>query len=267
MSLLNVLITGAASGIGYAAAKYFAQNGCNVFALDIKPAPAILNVKSFKQDVCDEEGLVKIKKTLEEKNVTLDAIICAAGIHTMESVVEADSCEMKRLIDINLFGPMLTNKVFHSLLKKDGRVIIVTSEVATYSPMPFNGLYNVSKTALECYADTLRQELNLLGQRVVTVRPGAVKTPLEAAAIDKTRELEEKTELYKKQASHFSSLAQKFSSKPVKADVIAKIIYKAASVKKPKYSYSKNRSFGLVLLSILPKRMQCSIIKLLLNMK
>lgn len=267
MPFLNVLITGAASGIGYAAAKYFAQNGCNVYALDVKPTPPTLNVTSFVQDVCDEAGLSKVKEALDASHVTLDTIICAAGIHEMESVVEAQSSNMKHLLDINLFGPMFVNRVFHPLLKSNGRVIIVTSEVATYSPMPFNGLYNISKTALECYADTLRQELNLLGQRVITIRPGAVKTPLESKAIDKTRALEEKTELYKKQASHFSKLAAKFASSPINAGKIAKIIYKAATANRTRYSYSKNRSAGLVLLNLLPKRMQCFIIKLLLNMK
>ena len=146
-------------------------------------------------------------------------------------------------------------------------MIIVTSEVATYSPMPFNGIYNVSKTALECYADTLRQELNLLGQRVITVRPGAVKTPLAAGSLTKTEELVKSTELYKNEARHFSSLVQKFSGTPMAPELMAKTVYKALISKRPRLSYSKNRNPGLVMLSLLPKRWQCALIKMILNRK
>jgi hypothetical protein len=54
---------------------------------------------------------------------------------------------------------------------------------------------------------------------------------------------------------------------PIKPSKIAKIIYKASTKKNPKLIYQKHRNLGLVLLNILPKRMQCFVIKLLLNRK
>ena len=51
---------------------------------------------------------------------------------------------------------------FNKLLKENGRIIITTSEVAPLAPMPFNGIYNVTKTALDSYSQALRQELNLI---------------------------------------------------------------------------------------------------------
>jgi len=161
--------------------------------------------------------------------------------------------------------PYIREKAIRNFEK--GRIVILTSEVATLDPMPFNGLYNISKTALECYAQALRQELNLLGQSVVTVRPGAVATPLAKGSKDSTAALAEKTELYKKQAKHFSSIVEKFTGKPMPPERLAKTIYKASTARHPRYSYSKHRNPGLVLLGILPKRAQCFVIKLLLNRK
>ena len=267
MAGLNVLITGAASGIGRAAAELFVSRGDHVIAIDKSDIGERENLVGFAADITDEASLNRVRRYLSENKIELDAILCIAGIHQMASFVEDDYEKMKRLIDVNLSGTVLTNRVFHSSLKKSGRIVILTSEVATYSPMPFNGLYNVSKTALECYAKALRQELNLIGQRVVTVRPGAIETPLERDSLSATEALAERTVLYKKQSRHFANIVRKFSGKPMKPEKLAQTIYKAATVKRPRLSYCKHRSPGLVLLSLLPDRAQCAIIKKLLSRK
>ena len=264
---MNILITGAASGIGNAAAVHFAKMGHKVYAWDRQDFSSTDEIEVYQADITNEDSLITVKDSLASKGVTFDVIICVAGIHTMAALVESDFSKMRKVIDVNLIGTMLTCRVFHSLLSNTGRVIIVTSEVATYSPMPFNGLYNVSKTALDSYADALRQELNLLGQRVITIRPGAIETPLANASLTATEALAESTVLYKSQAKHFVSLVSKFTGTPMKPEVIAKLIYKASVKKKTKFAYSKNRNPGLVMLSLLPKRVQCFVIKLLLKRK
>ena len=183
----------------------------------------------------------------------------------MASLVENDYNQMKKVIDINLCGTMLVNNVFHDRLDKKGRIIIVTSEVASFDPMPFNGLYNISKTALDCYAQALRQELNLIGQKVITIRPGAIETPLSNNSMVDTKYLADTTKLYKKQANKFVNIATKFMGKPLKPEVLAKLIYNVSFKKNPKYIYKKHQNIGLVLLDILPLRLQCAVIKLLLK--
>ena len=161
---------------------------------------------------------------------------------------------------------MLVDRVFYDRLAKHGRILVVTSEVAAFDPLPFNGLYNVTKTALDSYAQALRQELNLLGQTVVTIRPGAVETDLSAASMTATRNLADTTVLYKNQAQNFAGLAAKFMGKPIKAEALAALIYKATTRKHPRLVYTKHPNPGLVLLSILPKKAQCAVIKLLLRL-
>ena len=264
---ITALITGAASGIGAATAGRFKEAGSRVYSLDKNSVTSGISDVSFTCDITDKESLERVALELQERNEQLDVIVCAAGIHTMVSFVEGDVDRIKRIIDVNLLGTVQTVHALYPYLKPNGRIIIVTSEVAVYDPMPFNGLYNVSKTALDCYAQALRQELNLLGQKVVTVRPGATATPLADSTTASTRELTENTVLYKNQAKHFLHLVDKFKGKPVSPRAIADVIYKAAIKKRPRIVYTKHRSIGLVLLSVLPLRLQCLIIKLLLNKK
>lgn len=261
---MNVLITGVASGIGRAVADRFLAQGHMVFGIDRLPVAEKERFFGFVADITQEDSLNQVARELARRSVTLDAVVNIAGKHIMASLVESDFQQMKQVININLCGTILVNRVFHPYLSKKGRIIIVTSEVAAFDPMPFNGLYNVSKTALDCYAQALRQELNLIGQKVVTIRPGAVETPLSAGSVKATADLAENTVLYRHQAKRFSSLAAKFMGKPMKTTALAVLIYRASVAKRPKLIYQKHRNPGLVILSWLPKRLQCALIKWLL---
>ncbi len=263
--MMNVLITGAASGIGSATAGIFLRHGHRVFAIDLNSIPPRDDFCGFVADITDEAALLSIRSQLLEQGIVLDAILNVAGVHQMASFVESDYAAMKKVVDINLSGTMLVNRVFHQCLSPRGRIVLVTSEVAGFDPMPFNGLYSVTKIALNAYAQALRQELNLLGQKVITVRPGAVETPLSSGSMAATRDLADTTVLYQKQAKRFAVLAAKFMGKPIAPEAVAGLLYKAATARHPKLTYKKHRNLGLVLLNLLPKRWQCALIKGLLG--
>lgn len=261
----TVLITGAASGIGAAVARKFSAEGYSVIGIDVKPSADEQFTDFYVADITSEEDMSGVRAALEEKGVKLDAILNIAGIHRMASLVEDDFATLESVVRVNLIGTMLVNRVLHSLLAPRGRILIVTSEVAGIDPLPFNGIYSVSKNALDSYAQALRQELNLIGQRVITVRPGAIETPLQEGSISATEALAGRTELYKSQAYKFSRIAKAFMGKPMKPEALAAMIYKATTAKHPRVIYNKHRSPGLILLGLLPKSWQCAIIKLLLR--
>lgn len=263
---MNLLITGAASGIGRAVANQFTDQGHTVYGIDLSNTEDRENFHGFVANITDAASLQAVKAHFVTNKIKLDAILNVAGVHMMASLVESDYSEMKKVIDVNLSGTMLVNRVFHECLAEHGCIVIVTSEVASFDPMPFNGLYNVTKTALDAYAQALRQELNLIGQKVITIRPGAVETTLSSHSMKATQDLADATVLYKKQAKNFARLASKFMGTPIKPDVLASLIYKATTAKHPKPIYKKHRNIGLVLLNVLPKRLQCFVIKLLLNL-
>lgn len=262
---MNVLITGVASGIGKATKEYFINKGHIVYGIDISKVEEKENFISFIGDITNENDLLKIKDKLTNNNIKFDLIINVAGIHKMASLIESNYSEIKKVIDINLLGTMLVNHTFHSLLKEKGRIIIVTSEVASFDPLPFNGLYSVSKIALDSYSQALRQELNLLNQKVITIQPGAIETPLSNSSLIGTEKLASNTILFKKQSKKFLNIVKKFMGKPIKPEKLAKLIYKSSIKRNPKIGYKIHHNFGLVLLSLLPKRLQCYIVKLLLK--
>ena len=183
----TILITGSSSGIGKSCKIVFLKNGFKVIGLDINEQNNEDNLLPFKTSILDENNLKSISEYLSNNNIKLDIILNVACFHKMASLVENEFNDLKKVIDVNLQGTMLINNIFYKHLKEKGRIIIVTSEVAGFDPMPFNGLYNVSKTALDCYAQALRQELNLLGQKVITIRPGAIKTPLCDKSLEDTK--------------------------------------------------------------------------------
>ncbi len=259
---LCVLITGAASGIGYAVADQFIKNGHTVYALDVKKSEIGIPLTA---DITDQTALESVLANLQENGVKLDIILNFAGVHTMGSFIESDFEKIRRVMEINFLGTVLVNKTFHPLLKEKGKIVITSSEVAPLAALPFNGIYSVSKTALDSYAQSLRQELNLLGQKVITLRPGAVETPLSKSSAVSTQKLCEETKLYKAESKNFCKIVEKFTGTPMKAEKFAHFAYKVAMKKHPKYVYAKHRNVGLILLGVLPKRLQCAVVKWLVK--
>lgn len=264
---MTVLLTGAASGIGRASAAALLEAGHSVIGLDltVPDAPCDGAFCGFAADITSEEALTRVRDTLSAEGVTLDAIVCVAGIHAMVALTESDFAAIRRPIDVNLLGTMLTCRTLHPLLAPRGRIVIITSEVAAMPPLPFNGIYTVSKTALDAYAQALRQELSLLSQRVITVRPGAIETPLCEGSLSATATLAEQTILYKKEASRFLAVTRRFMGKPKPPKAIAATILRAVTAKHPRLTYKKFRNPGLVLLSLLPLSWQCAIVRRLLR--
>lgn len=266
----NVLITGSSSGIGLATTKMFLEKNYHVFGVDIQTNAELSNIANyhfFQASITSNEDLLNISNYLQESKILLDMIINVAGIHDMVSLVESDFQRIKRVIDINLSGTMLVNNILYKHLAPKGRIVIVTSEVAQVDPLPFNGIYSISKIGLDAYAQSLRQELNLKNQKVITIRPGAIETPLSKGSNDSTIKLVNETKLFKEESVHFSKIVSKFAGEPLKVDKFAKYVYKVSTKKHPKYVYKKHHNLGLILLGILPKRLQCLIVKMLLNRK
>lgn len=139
---------GAYGGMGLSTIKLLKENWFIVFALD----------KEIKEK---EEGIIPIKfdiikeETIKEYTNELYAIINFAGVYILDSLVKIKSEEFYKIFQINVFSAFLINKTFISMLKKKSRIIITTNELAPLDPLPFTGLYGVSKKALDKYAYSL----------------------------------------------------------------------------------------------------------------
>lgn len=258
----NVLITGVCGGMGIATARLLLKKGFAVYGLDCRDCCNEAEVFYHKADLTRELSLLPIVKELQ--GIKFYAIIHFAGIYNMNSLIEMPEEEFTRIFDINLGGVYRVNKCFYPLLEEGGRIIITSSELAPLSPLPFTGIYGVTKSALEGYAYSLRMELNLLGNKVVVIRPGAVETGLLNASTTALDRLCDNTKLYTYNAQKFKKIVNGVESKSVSPDKIAKLTLKALTKKKPKLVYNINRNALLRLLNALPKKFQLFIIKRIL---
>ena len=148
----DILITGAYGGMGKAAVNTFSNHGFRVFALDLEVGEPRENVIPIKADVTNEESVSLAAENVRKYTNSLYAVIHFAGIYKLDSLVEIDSADFRRIFDVNLYGAFLVNKAFLPFLKQESRVLITTSELAHLDPLPFTGLYAVSKSALDKYA-------------------------------------------------------------------------------------------------------------------
>lgn len=260
-----VLITGAYGGMGKAAVQAFKGAGYHVFALDKRVGEAEENVTPLETDVTSEESVKAAFERVKEVTDELFAVLHFAGIYTLDSLVEIEDEKFRLAFEVNVFGVYRVNKIFLPLVKRGGRVLITTSELAPLDPLPFTGLYAVTKSALDKYAYSLRMELQLLDISVIVLRPGAVKTDMlgvSTAALDRFCE---KTQLYACNAKRFKSIVESVEARNVPPAKIAKKALKAVKKKKPKYVYKINRNPLLLLLNVLPQRMQTWAIKQVLK--
>lgn len=257
-----VLITGAKGGMGFATAKLLAENGYVVFALDnnIDEFETVKNIIPLKVDITDKENVAKALQIVSGKTNELFAIIHFAGIYRLDSLVEMTEERFTGIFDVNLFGAYRVNKAFLPLLKAGSRIIITTSELAPLSPLPFTGVYAITKSALDEYAYSLRMELQLLEIQVSVIRPGAVKTALLPASTKELDDFCNNTEIYVYNAEKFKKIVNGVETKSIPPDKIAKTAFRILSARHPKYVYNVNRNFLLRLLNRLPAKWQTKII-------
>lgn len=261
----NVLVVGALGGMGTAICELLKEKGYHVYKIDYQPNN---NLDDYYQ--CDIRSMDNIKNVYEDLASKIDelfAIIHVAGVYYMDSLLEMKEERIKKIFDINVLGTYRINKVFLPLLKKGSRIIITSSEVAPLKPLPFNGIYSITKATIEKYAYSLRMETNLLGIHVSIIRPGAVKTNLLNDSLSELDNFCEKTEIFQNSSKKFKKIVDSVESKSITPECLAKVVYKAVKKKKPRYIYRINANFLLKLFNILPSTFQVYLIGKLLKSK
>lgn len=261
----DILITGAYGGMGRATALMLRDSGYRVFAVDKAVCDGEENIIPVEADITSEASVVAAVETVRGYTDSLYAIVHFAGIYMLDSLVEMGAEEFRRIFEVNTFGAFLVNKAFLPFLKNGSRIIITTSELACLDPLPFTGIYAVTKAALDKYAYSLCMELQLLGVSVSVLRAGAVETGMLGASTAALDRFCEKTELYTCNADRFKRIVERVEARCVPPEKIAKKVAGILNKRTPAFVYSINRNPLLLLLNILPKRLQLFAIKLVLK--
>ncbi len=185
----NVLITGGASGLGAALAKYYAQKGWSVCIADIQQTAGEALAKALSSDYSVDCFFLKLDVTndaswLEAVNVivnrwkTLDAIINNAGVASSGDIDSIDMSDFQWTMDINVMGVAKGCHYFVPLLKESQGNLINVASMAGLLHMPSMSAYNASKAAVVALSETLCSELDPYGVKVSVLCPAFFKTNL-----------------------------------------------------------------------------------------
>ena len=261
----DVLVTGAYGGMGRATVKALREKGFRVFALDKTVGEPEENIIPVKVDITDEAEVSGAMEFVRGYTDSLFAVVHFAGVYMLDSLVEMEAARFRRIFDVNLYGAFLVNKAFLPLLGKGSRILITTSELAPLDPLPFTGVYAVTKGALDRYAYSLCMELQLLDISVSVLRAGAVDTGMLGASTDALERFCEKTENYTCNADRFRKIVAGVEARCVSPRRIAQKAVGIMEKRKPRFVYSINRNPLLLILNRLPKRMQLWAIRTVLR--
>ena len=179
-------VTGAAQGIGLAAAERLARDGFRVVAMDrnaerLEPAVAELcaaglNVKAAVADVCQRAEVAAV--IAAEPRV--DAMVCAAGIYNDASFLDLDEARFRQMLEVNVMGTFIPAQEAARRMQAGGRIVTISSRGALGGTRFAH--YVSSKAAVIGLTRAMAMELRPLQIAVNSVAPGFTDTPMTRSA-------------------------------------------------------------------------------------
>ncbi len=167
----HVVVTGAAGTLGQAICDEFARRGAVVTGLDISGVSP--------EHLCDVTDEYSVTRALESAaaGATVTDVVHAAGALSIGPVVELDSVEIRRILDVNLVGAFLVAKQSTAFLRDGGTITLISSQAGVRSGAYWS-LYSASKAGVLRLVESLAVELGPQRIRVNAVCPGSVDTPM-----------------------------------------------------------------------------------------
>lgn len=262
-----VIVTGASTGIGAAAARELARRGFHVLAgvRRDQDAAAIRGpgIEPLILDITEPDHIEALVTRVngDPQRRAVRALVNNAAVQANVPIEAFAIDEWRRMFEVNLFGQIaVIQALLPALMRNRGRVVNISSvggkvAMATYGP------YAATKFALEAVSDSLRREVAAFGVSVVVIEPGAVRTEMLGRAIATAGELV--SAMTPEQSRRYGDLVHAVNAQAVAstksglpAEAAAKVIGKAVTTRKPRTRYPVGREAAMIRwLPFLPDRM------------
>lgn len=261
----NVLVTGTSSGIGRATASHLTSNGYRVFAAVRKDSDAQdlcrhlgENIVPVIVDVTQTDTIARAVALIDEHVGAegLQGLVNNAGVGLASPLEAVPLGKLRAIFDVNVIGVVAVTQASLDLLRRGRGRIVNVSSVGAHIALPFIGPLAASKAAVGSLNDALRLELGRFGIAVVAIEPGAIRT----SAVDAMEQSIEPTlaSFTPEQSAWYADDFRRAITRGLEherngsdPDVVARAIYRALTVRRPKTRYRVGASSTI--LSILPR--------------
>jgi 3alpha(or 20beta)-hydroxysteroid dehydrogenase len=194
------LITGAAGGIGAAAARAFAQEGAQVLLTDSDAEGARSlagqlgdQARAHALDVTSEADWQTVISWALDAHGRVDVLLNNAGVFLAAPIADTSAEDFRRVMDVNVLGTFLGMRaVAAPMSERRAGSIVNVSSVAGLIGSPYLTAYAASKWAVRGMTKVLAKELARFGVRVNSLHPGQIDTDMNARQRERTPELVEK---------------------------------------------------------------------------
>ena len=176
------IITGAASGIGAATARRFADEGADMLlvdrAADVEDVASKLGGFALQVDVSDSKAGVQMSSTALDAFGRIDVLVNNAGIGFPHGLAESTNDDLKRVIDIDLVAVLrVIRDVMPHLTRPGGRILNISSAFGV-GVHPGSTAYAAAKAGVAHATRQLAAELGPEGILVNAIAPGVIDTPM-----------------------------------------------------------------------------------------